>query len=332
MNEGVRAGTAGGLLIFKDRILEGNPKNLFILHSDVVCSFPLNEIKEFHQQHGQFATIMGTKIQKEYASHYGCIIADENNNIAHYAEKPTTFISNLINTGVYCFSISILNEIEKIQLQTSNNSEIGTLYQSMDQFFVESDSPYVRLEQDVIFQHCGTGKLKVFIYKDFWRQIKNAGSAVYCNSLLINHFSKTNPEFIAKKDKYQLIGNNVIDNTAIIDPSAKIGPNVFIGPNVKIGKGVRVKESIILSNSDIKDHALILNCVIGWECVIGNWSRIEGVYNPSPFLSLDFDSEKREGITIFGKGARVKPEIVIYNCIVMPHKDLDKSHKNSILL
>ena len=146
----------------------------------------------------------------------------------------------------------------------------------------------------------------------------------------MNHFAKLGNPSIAKNTTFQLVGSNIIDESASIDPSAKIGPNVYIGPKVKIGKGVRIKESIILSNSDIKDHACVLNAIIGWDCIIGNWSRVEGIYNPTPHENSEND--KRQGITIFGKGARAKPEIIVYNCIVMPHKDLERSQKNSILL
>jgi len=333
LNEKARSGTAGGLLVFKDRIREGDPKNIFILHSDVVCSFPLAEILEFHNKHGKFATVMGTSVSKEYAGNYGCIVADEENNIAHYAEKPHTFISNLINTGVYCFSKELINIVEQIGQQKKATEGISSLYESMDQFFTDSPTPYIRLEQDIIFPRVDTGQLKVFQYKSFWRQSKNAGSAVYCNSLYLNYFAQQNSNLIAKDTKCNLIGNNFIDPSAQIHPSAKIGPNVSIGANVKIGEGVRIKESIILDNADIKAHACILYCVIGWECVIGNWCRIEGVYNSSPFLYKSAkDKEKREGITIFGAGARAKPEIVVFNCIVMPNKDLDKSYRNAILL
>lgn len=102
-------------MTFKEQIQEGNPEYIFILHSDVVSSFPLQDILDFHKKHGKFATVMGTQVPKEYAGDYGCIVADEDNNIEHYAEKPQTYISNLINTGLYCFSKNLLNEIEKVK-------------------------------------------------------------------------------------------------------------------------------------------------------------------------------------------------------------------------
>ncbi len=37
-------GTAGGLYHFRDAILKGRPERIFVLNSDVCCSFPLNEM------------------------------------------------------------------------------------------------------------------------------------------------------------------------------------------------------------------------------------------------------------------------------------------------
>ncbi|KAJ3339634.1 hypothetical protein HDU93_007961 [Gonapodya sp. JEL0774] len=49
-------------------------------------------------------TIMGTRVPKDTASRYGCLVQDPSTKeILHYVEKPETFISDLINTGVYIF-------------------------------------------------------------------------------------------------------------------------------------------------------------------------------------------------------------------------------------
>jgi hypothetical protein len=45
-----------------------------------------------------------------------------------------------------------------------------------------------------------------------------------------------------------------------------------------------------------------------------------------------YNQDKRQGITIFGKGASAGREITVRNCIVMPHKSLDHSQFNEILL
>ncbi|KAM9996802.1 hypothetical protein ACTFIZ_001754 [Dictyostelium cf. discoideum] len=327
INEEKVLGTAGGLYHFRDIILEGSPSEIFVLHSDICCAFPLNDLLQFHKQHGRPCTIMGTEIESAYANQYGCLVRDEKTaELLHYAEKPETFVSNLINCGVYCFSPQFFDVIGKtmIDLKTSGQN-ITTDYPEITRkgFDVER----LRLEQDIFVPLAGTGFISVYPYVGFWRQIKNAGSSVYCQELYLNHFAKTKPEILKKGNN--IIGNVIIDSTASVDPSAIIGPDVYIGPNVKIGKGVRVIHSIILDQTEIKDHACIIYSIIGWQSLIGVWARIEGIPNYTPFL---YSQDKRRGVTIFGAGAQANGEIIVSNCIVMPHKQLDRNYNNEIIL
>ncbi|CAH7670541.1 trimeric LpxA-like protein [Phakopsora pachyrhizi] len=70
---------------FRDAILKGFPKQIYVLHSDIASSFPLSELK----------------IQdfKELLTRFGCIVTNpETAQALHYIEKPESFLSNTINT------------------------------------------------------------------------------------------------------------------------------------------------------------------------------------------------------------------------------------------
>lgn len=45
-------------------------------------------------------------------SKYGVVVADEKNAIQSFVEKPSVFISNKINAGLYLFNTSIIDRIE----------------------------------------------------------------------------------------------------------------------------------------------------------------------------------------------------------------------------
>ena len=54
------------------------------------------------------ATILGTEATRQQSVNYGCVVADaETQAVLHYVEKPTTYISSIINCGVYVFSQQI---------------------------------------------------------------------------------------------------------------------------------------------------------------------------------------------------------------------------------
>lgn len=98
-------GTAGGLYHFRDAILKGRPEHIFVLNSDVCCSFPLNEMLKLSEEKDAEAVILGTRVSEDAASNFGCIVSDSHTRrVLHYVEKPESYISNLINCGVYLFS------------------------------------------------------------------------------------------------------------------------------------------------------------------------------------------------------------------------------------
>lgn len=48
----------------------------------------------------------------EDPSKYGVVVADVNNKIERFVEKPQVYISNKINAGLYLFNVSIIDRIE----------------------------------------------------------------------------------------------------------------------------------------------------------------------------------------------------------------------------
>lgn len=55
-------GTAGGIYHFRDEILRGHTKQFFVMHIDIACSFPLNEMVDAHMRHRSICTMLGTKV------------------------------------------------------------------------------------------------------------------------------------------------------------------------------------------------------------------------------------------------------------------------------
>lgn len=51
-------------------------------------------------------------MKKETAHNYGCIVSDADSLVLHYVEKPETYISNMVNGGIYLFNTSLFDEIK----------------------------------------------------------------------------------------------------------------------------------------------------------------------------------------------------------------------------
>ena len=80
-----------------------------MFNSDVICEYPLDKLIAFHVNHSKQGTIVVTKV--EDPSKYGVVIAKEDGEIERFVEKPTTFVSNKINAGLYLFHTDMIERI-----------------------------------------------------------------------------------------------------------------------------------------------------------------------------------------------------------------------------
>lgn len=117
LQEFTALGTAGGMYHFRDQIRCGNPDAFFVMNGDVCADFPLQEMLDFHMSRGSQAliTVMATEATRQQALHYGCIVRDKSTSqITHYVEKPSTFVSPLVNCGVYICSLEIFQTMASV--------------------------------------------------------------------------------------------------------------------------------------------------------------------------------------------------------------------------
>ena len=103
-------GTAGPIKLAEKILTEGNESGLFfVFNADVICDYPLDQLVAYHKAHGKEGTIVVTKV--EDPTRYGVVVAEESGQINKFVEKPTTFVSNKINAGLYLFNIDVIKRI-----------------------------------------------------------------------------------------------------------------------------------------------------------------------------------------------------------------------------
>lgn len=292
-------------------------------------------LKLFNEKDAE-AVILGTRVSEDAASNFGCIVSDNHTRrVLHYVEKPESHISNLINCGVYLFSTeaifpSIRSAIKRradrparlVSYPSSENLENSYIQDDDDE---GKKSEVIRLEQDILSDMADNKQFFVYETKDFWRQIKTAGSAVPANALYLQKAWQNGSKELSPPSA-SIIPPVFIHPTAHVDPTAKLGPNVSIGPRVTVGAGVRIKESIVLEDSEIKHDACVLYSIIGWNSRVGAWARVEGTPTPvgSHSTSIIKNGVKVQSVTILGKECGVGDEIRVQNCVCLPFKELKR--------
>ena len=328
-------GTAGGLFHFRDAILKGRPDRFFVLNADVCCSFPLEQMQKLFDDSNAEAVILGTRVPNDAASNFGCIVSDpQTKQVLHYVEKPESHISNLINCGVYLFSAEAIFPSIRTAMKRRGDRPRLLSYPSSDALDRadvprdddgEEKNEVIRLEQDILSDLADSSRFFVLETKDFWRQIKTAGSAVPANALyLMKAFQSQSPELA--KPSATILPPVFIHPTAHVDPTAKLGPNVSIGPRATIGAGARIKESIVLEDAEIRHDACVLYSIIGWNSRVGAWARVEGTPTPvrEHSTSIVKNGIKVQSITILGKDCAVADEVRVQNCVCLPYKELKR--------
>ncbi len=167
-------GTAGGIYHFRDVLKSGNPKAIFVLNGDTAGDFPLNDMLKFHNEKNRGFTILATEATESQSMNYGCIVEDKvTHEVLHYVEKPETYVSSLINCGIYLFNCDLFDVIKE-QLATSPDQDLSAVNS-----FLVNDSSYSRdtINFEVnIFPFLSSNK-KLYVYKteNMWSQIKSAG-------------------------------------------------------------------------------------------------------------------------------------------------------------
>lgn len=320
-------GTAGGLYHFRDVILRGNPEKFFVIHADVCSSFPLKEMSNMFADKKARAVILGTRVPQKIAQNFGAIVADEDKKVIHYVEKPETHISTLINGGVYVFDQSLFDVIAAARKRRDDPEIV--------RFDEENDSDVLRLEQDILVQLSQEDGFYVYETKDFWRQIKEAGSALPASALYLNQQFQADPKAPGLQAPSATIVPPVyVDPSAVVDPTAKLGPDVAIGPNARIGKGARIKDSIVLGDVEVKHDATVLHSILSTGAKVGSWARVEGSptnrNEHAPYTLKE--GIKVQSVSILAKDVVVADEVHVMNTIVLPHKEIKADVKNEVIM
>lgn len=232
LQEFTALGTAGGMYHFRDQIRSGNPGAFFVLNGDVCADFPLQELYDFHRSKNEKAlvSIMGTEATRQQAVHYGCLVLGKDEEVTHYVEKPRSYLSTLINCGVYVCSMDIF-------------AKMGAVFHSKQQDYSMlnngngKDSGHIQWEQEILTPLAGTGKLYALPVNNWWSQIKTAGSAIYANRHYLALYKNAHPERLAsaglktENDNANLICNIVPDvhihPTASVHPTATVSSGAF---------------------------------------------------------------------------------------------------------
>ncbi|CAH1996699.1 unnamed protein product [Acanthoscelides obtectus] len=244
LQEFTALGTAGGLFHFRDQIRCGNPDAFFVLNGDVCADFPLAELYQFHKEqptkcnNTARVTIIATEATRQQSLNYGCIVVNkETMEVTHYVEKPSSYVSSLINCGIYVFSLEIFQTLEEMfnrkqQKIYSNMNGNGPTVNGNSPPGNDRDVGYIQLEQEILQPLSGSGRVFAMPVTSWWSQLKTAGAAIYANRHYLQLYRRKHPERLAK-------------------PSGGGGDGCTIIPDVHINSTASVHHTAVVSSQKL---------------------------------------------------------------------------------
>ena len=211
-------------------------------------------------------------------SKYGVVVTEETTGkVEKFVEKPKIFVGNKINAGIYLLNPSVLDQIE---LRPTS------------------------IEKEVFPKIAAEKKLYAMLLPGFWMDIGQPKDYITGLRLYLDSLRKKSSPKLAKGS--HILGNVLIDETAVIGDGCLIGPDVAIGPGCVIEPGVRLSCCTLMRGVRIKKHACISSSIIGWHSTVGRWARVENM-------------------TILGEDVHVGDEIYSNGGVVLPHKEIKSS-------
>ncbi|MDP2845436.1 MAG: sugar phosphate nucleotidyltransferase [Candidatus Methanoperedens sp.] len=270
----------------KDRFL--------VLNGDIIVSS--EHIKNLIKQN---LDVVITARRVDNPSEFG-VLEVRDDSVLHIMEKPKKPPTNLANAGIYVFTLSIFDAINKTALSTRKEYEI-------------TESLQLLIDEGV-----DVGFLTL---SGNWLDIGRPWDLLDANEYFL---SGLQPEIKGEIEPLATLKGNVsvgegtiirngsyIEGPVIIGKNCDIGPNCYIRPStsigdyVRIGNAVEIKSSIIMKDTHIGHLSYVGDSVIGEGCNFGAGTKVANLRHDGRTIRVRLkgrliDSGKRKLGTIMG--------------------------------
>ena len=286
------------------------PEMVLLLSGDHIYYMDYVALIEHHIRTGASATIAVMSIPIEQCSEFGTVIADENDRIVAFEEKPAQPRSNLISLGIYVFStealVRSLEEVCGVRRETDFGKHVFPYMLERDRLFAYRFGGY--------WQDVGTIKA----YFDTNMELLKPESPLDLprwgvrTNLVEESLGDRPPAFIARGARVRY---------ATLARGARILGTVessILSPGVVVAEGAVVRNSVLLHDAYVEAGAVVDGVVADKRVVIGREAHVG-----DPELGEDknhlFPGHLDQGITVIGKAASIPRRCRIgRNCCIFP--------------
>ncbi len=295
------SGTANAIYQNLSFIERYDPEYVIILSGDHIYKMDYSKMLNFHKEHDCACTIAVIDVELEEASRFGIMLANDDDKIYDFEEKPKNPRSTLASMGIYVFSYA---KLKKYLIENENDADAT-------KDFGNNIIPALLENNERVY---------AYRFDGYWKDVGTIDSLWEANMDLINpnipidlydpawKIYSRNPVFppqnIGKNAKIQ---NSMVTEGCFIDGMVEFS---MISDGVKIEKDAVVTDSILMPGCTICSGAVVEYAIVGENSVIGEGAHIGA--RPETI-----DNKDEWGIAVIGhnldisEGSVVPPKKII---------------------
>ena len=291
-------GTANAIYQNINFIERYDPEYVIILSGDQICKQDYSDFLRFHKEKGAEFSVAVMEVPWEEASRFGLMVADENDKITEFQEKPKEPKSNLASMGIYIFNWDIL---KKYLIEDENDPE-------SENDFGKNVIPSLLRDKREMYAYRFSG---------YWKDVGTISSLWEANMEVLD---PENSGINLFDDDWRIYSRNsgmtghrigedaVLENCMVTDGCSIDGEvkHSVLFAGVKVEKGAVVEDAVIMGGSTIKAGAQIKHCIIAENVVIEK----DAVVGAMPEGDAKGVATVGSNVTI-GEGAVVGPEAMV---------------------
>lgn len=257
-------GTADAIYQNIDWLDKTHCEYVVILSGDHIYKMDYSDMLKFHKENNADVTIACIKVPMSEAPRFGIVVADEQNRINEFQEKPKQPKSDYASMGIYIFTYDLLR---KALIKDAKDKE--------------SSHDFGKNILPTLLN--GGKRLFAYPFKGYWKDVGTVQSLWEANmdlldtkcelQLFSNRFkiysadTASKPQYIAPSAKvedsivnqgaeiYGSVSHSVICNEALIEEGAKV-KNCVILPAAVIKKGVTIENAIVGAKTSVKEDVI----------------------------------------------------------------------------
>ena len=233
---------------------------MIILSGDQICKQDYSDFLRFHKEKGAEFSVAVMEVPWDEASRFGLMVADGDNRITEFQEKPKNPKSNLASMGIYIFNWKLLR---KMLLADMKNPE-----SSHD--FGKDIIPTMLADEKTLF---------AYKFKGYWKDVGTIDSLWEANMDLLNKNNALDlndsswkiytedvtalPQFIGADAD---IDRAFITQGCVINGTVK---NSVLFTGAKVAAGAKVIDSVLMPGVEVAEGAVVTRALVADKVKIG---------------------------------------------------------------